>query len=151
MSLTPMLASSPYSWSALLDLVAFYAAVCRRAAYPQVPRSQTPVGARLSRPAADGPKPRFKSALLACAGRPNAYGELRSSLLFVKPNATGLTTPLKLPPELVFCLLVNANRMFKPFQQHLPFCSRTVAFAETSENALLASYIVSSSFDVLLR
>jgi len=41
--------------------------------------------------------------------------------------------------------------MFKPFQQNLPLCSRTVAFAETSENALLASYIVSSSFDVLLR
>jgi hypothetical protein len=62
-----------------------------------------------------------------------------------------LEHPLKLLPELMFSVFVNANGVFKPFQQHLSLCSGTAACAETSENALLAGYIVSSSFDVLLR
>ena len=62
-----------------------------------------------------------------------------------------LEHPLQLLPELLFGVLVNANGMFKPFQQHLSLGSTTAAFAETSQNALLASYVGSSSFDVLLR
>jgi len=61
-----------------------------------------------------------------------------------------LEHPLQLLPELMFGVFVNANGVFKPFQQHLCLGSGTTAFAETFQNALLARYAGSSSFDVLL-
>ena len=78
------------------------------------------------------PATRFPSKKLTLeqnVAKPTGY-LLRMSVMLIGHRCV-LEHPLQLLPELLFGVLVNANGMFKPFQQHLSLGSRTAAFAET--------------------